>query len=84
MNKYYINVNKDSEEYMWIYRGIKKQGNNILVEIEPLFHNDLYNINDLREIPEKTYNQILDCNFNGFDDEEFELKELALKNIGII
>lgn len=67
MKKFYININAESDEYLWIYAQ-NEQGQ---------FINELGNgagwienpvIADLKEIPRAQYDKILDLHVNYTDD----------------
>lgn len=91
MNKYYININneKDNDQYLWIYIGLKENENTITVteEITGVGNDSKYLITggyelpktDLKEISEYNYVILKDAIYN--NDNYEELEKLLLKAI---
>ena len=84
---FYINIDKDSDEYGWIYLGLGVDGDNAIVFEEltgDCMDSNYMNYNgyemplaDLKEISEATYVGLLDLILDG---EMFDIDEVLAKN----
>lgn len=82
MNKKYININENSYEYGWVYEEISSNTDTGKIKVAnvPLFSTEEYDPWELKEIPNKKYQEIMEANFEGHTEKECLLKETILDN----